>query len=86
MGLIVTVVLNVLLLSVLMWCDVLQNWLMVIYCSLGVVLSSSYVFIDLMFIQTELMVDHDDFIFGSINLYVDVIRALAYMLTLCQGQ
>ena len=50
MGLIVTVVLNVLLLSVLMWCDVLQNWLMVIYCSLGVVLSSSYVFIDLMFI------------------------------------
>merc|ERR1712166_1457057 len=41
LGLIIVVGVNILLLSTLLWCNILASWLMVIYCSLGVVMTSS---------------------------------------------
>jgi FtsH-binding integral membrane protein len=52
----------------------------VLYGALGMTLSGIYVVIDLIYIMIPGAFDMDDYIFGALMLYADIVRMFIYIL------
>ena len=58
----------------------LGNWDMIILSVFGVLFSGIYILIDLLKLMTPEVCSYDDYILGSLMLYLDMVRMFIYIL------
>ena len=60
----------------------IDNSFMIVYASLGILLSGIYIVIDLCVIMKPGAIPMDDYILGSLMLYADIIRMFVFLVML----
>lgn len=74
-------------LSIMMWCGVVINWMLMLYDLLGVLLCTLYIVFDTQLILGEWgghsnQYAIDDYIFAALSLYMDIVRLFMHLLRL----
>ena len=79
-GLIVSCLLQLVFLIVLLTMQVMSDWMIILYASLGIIGSGIYILVDLILVMCPEGIDMDDYIMGSLRLYLDIVRMFLYIL------
>ena len=82
LGLVISVVLQIMFLVMLFMYDKLSNGVYIAYAVLGIILSGIYILVDFVVLLKPGVYDMDDYILGSLTLYLDIIRMFIYILML----
>ena len=62
--------------------DKLSNGVYIGYAVLGIIMSGIYILVDFVVLLKPDVYDMDDYIMGSLTLYLDIIRMFIYILML----
>ena len=54
--------------------------MIMLYASLGIIGSGIYILVDLIIVMSPEGIDMDDYIMGSLRLYLDIVRMFLYIL------
>lgn len=77
---IVTFVLSLAMIPFMIFCS--SRWVVILVSVVGLVLASIYVLIDIDMITEKYGLDYDDYVFASIQLYMDLVMIFVYLLQL----